>query len=674
MRKGSPTGHELPIARIRCRWRRPIGRVHHAPSGIRCATSMSFRSRLTLFFVLIVIVPMVSLTVVLFSLIADNENGKQDARVAARQSAAINLYKAAQAEADTALVEVGGDVPLATALRRHQMPAARRRAQQLLTDLHLKRIVITRKGRPPVDVGSSTATFPATRELQDTDGTSFGRLQVSATGPRAYARLVRRVTGLDVIVTRDGRVLASTLAPGARVSRLPDTPSTITVAGQEHRTAAFPVPGFDGSDVQVAVLDSTARTSANVRESRLVAAVILVGFFTLAFLFALLVSRSLQRQIGGFLEAAKRIGSGDFTARVPTVGSDEFSELGDEFNHMSTQLADKIQQVQDEQGRLALAIRRIGETFASNLDRNALLEIVLRTAVDGSGATGGRATMRVEPDGQLQQVAQAGSLDDLTAVLHQVEAMVLEAGAPREASADGVTALAHPLRAAQQADEDGPPRITGIVSVARAGVPFSSSERELFHYLAGQASVSIENVGLHETVERQAVTDELTGLSNRRRFQEVLAGEVERSRRFGQPVGLVMLDIDNFKQVNDTHGHPAGDLVLKEVARILRESSREIDEPARYGGEELAVVLPGTDLEGAFQLAERVRTGIEALRLPIRTADDEPLRVTASFGVATHPNSSHDLRSLVAGADAALYDAKHAGKNRTMRAAEVPSA
>jgi diguanylate cyclase (GGDEF)-like protein len=186
--------------------------------------------------------------------------------------------------------------------------------------------------------------------------------------------------------------------------------------------------------------------------------------------------------------------------------------------------------------------------------------------------------------------------------------------------------------------------------------------------------VSIENVGLHETVERQAVTDELTGLSNRRRFQEVLAGEVERSRRFGQPVGLVMLDIDNFKQVNDTHGHPAGDLVLKEVARILRESSREIDEPARYGGEELAVVLPGTDLEGAFQLAERVRTGIEALRLPIRTADDEPLRVTASFGVATHPNSSHDLRSLVAGADAALYDAKHAGKNRTMRAAEVPSA
>ena len=163
-----------------------------------------------------------------------------------------------------------------------------------------------------------------------------------------------------------------------------------------------------------------------------------------------------------------------------------------------------------------------------------------------------------------------------------------------------------------------------------------AAERELFHYLAGQAAVSIENVGLHETVERQAVTDELTGLSNRRRFQEALATEVERSRRFGQPVGLVMLDIDDFKLVNDTYGHQQGDLVLREVARVLRETSREIDEPARYGGEELAVVLPGTDLEGAYNLAERVRAGIEELALPLLDGEGT-LRVTASFGVAALP-------------------------------------
>jgi diguanylate cyclase (GGDEF)-like protein len=181
--------------------------------------------------------------------------------------------------------------------------------------------------------------------------------------------------------------------------------------------------------------------------------------------------------------------------------------------------------------------------------------------------------------------------------------------------------------------------------------------------------VSVENVGLHETVERQAVTDELTGLSNRRRFQETMAAEVERSKRFGQELGLVLLDIDDFKAVNDTYGHQQGDLVLREVARILRASSREIDEPARYGGEELAVVLPGTDLEGARQLAERVREGVEGLRLSIIGDEGaEPLRVTASFGAASLPASAEDVRGLIAAADEALYQAKRAGKNRTVSA------
>jgi len=129
----------------------------------------------------------------------------------------------------------------------------------------------------------------------------------------------------------------------------------------------------------------------------------------------------------------------------------------------------------------------------------------------------------------------------------------------------------------------------------------------------------------------------------------------------------VMLDIDNFKSVNDTYGHQQGDRVLAEVARVLRERTREIDAPARYGGEELAVVLPQTDMEGAFNLAERVREGIEELALPLPDGSGT-MRVTASLGVAALPTHAHDARELLAKADAALYQAKRAGKNRTFRA------
>jgi diguanylate cyclase (GGDEF)-like protein len=144
--------------------------------------------------------------------------------------------------------------------------------------------------------------------------------------------------------------------------------------------------------------------------------------------------------------------------------------------------------------------------------------------------------------------------------------------------------------------------------------------------------------------------------------------EVERARRYGHEMGLIMLDIDNFKQVNDRHGHLQGDTVLRAVARVLRQSSREIDEPARYGGEEMAVALPQTDLEGAYQFAERVRRRIEALDLQLPDGGGS-LHVTASFGVASLGTVEDQHKdSLVAAADAALYEAKRTGKNRTVRA------
>ena len=219
----------------------------------------------------------------------------------------------------------------------------------------------------------------------------------------------------------------------------------------------------------------------------------------------------------------------------------------------------------------------------------------------------------------------------------------------------------------------GARELLGVVSIARRARAFTCEEGELLEYLAGQAVVSIENASLHETVERQAVTDELTGLANAREFHAILERETERARRFHNPLGLVMVDLDDFKRVNDDHGHQQGDEVLASVASVLRDFSRDIDTPARYGGEELAVVLPQTDPKGAALLAERMREAIEALRVP-KVGRPGSLRVTASLGVAALPENAGDGEGLVAAADAALYRAKRAGKNRVELADQVPAA
>ncbi|MEA2180293.1 MAG: hypothetical protein QOG77_3590, partial [Solirubrobacteraceae bacterium] len=364
---------------------------------------------------------------------------------------------------------------------------------------------------------------------------------------------------------------------------------------------------------------------------------------------------------------ARRLGGGDFSTRVPTTGGDEFAALGEEFNKMAHQLEARLEDLAQERERVQSSMRRLGQAVGSNLDRDALLQLVVQTAVEGVGGEAGRATVRPARDAPLEERVRVGGINGLTEALREAEARALRSGKAEEAEVGDGCAIAHPLNGSETGDG-----VVGLVSVGRSGRAFTEGERDLFHYLATQAGVSMENVGLHETVARESVTDELTGLFNRRRFDEVLDTEVERAKRFGQSMALVLLDIDDFKLVNDTYGHQQGDVVLREVARVLRESCREIDEPARYGGEELAVVLPGTDLHGAYLLAERVRRGVDSLRLPLMVADGE-IHVTASLGVAALPESADEQEGLVAAADAAMYDAKRAGKNRAVRAQRDPS-
>ncbi len=621
---------------------------------------MSFRSRLTFFFVLIVIVPMVSVAFVLFRLISDSENGKADARVAAQQESAIRLFREQREAAARHLSPLAQDRVLAQALQSGQRGRATARARRLVRSRDLERIAIVDGTRTIVSAGDGEAIAPAIAPLASESGRSFGRLEVSITDADEYAGRVHRLTGLETIVRDGNRVLAATDAELAR-RPLPRR-GTVTIGGRELRVVSFDAPGFAGRRLRIATLGSRADMTSKVQRSRIVAAAILLGFFIVAVACALLVSRSLQQQIAAFLEAARRLGGGDFSAQVPTSGKDEFAELGEEFNKMSRQLEARLEELRRERERVQGSMRRLGDAVASNLDRDALLEIVVRTAVDGVGADAGRASIRGEDRTTLQERSRVGSLNGLQAAIDSVEVDALRLGGPREATVGDASAIAHPLHGAGGGDN-----LVGVVSVARAGRSFTTSEREFFRYLANQAAVSMENVDLHETVARESVTDDLTGLANRRGFDDALSREVERSKRFGTELGLVLLDLDDFKDINDTHGHQQGDVVLQEVARVLRESSREVDEAARYGGEELVLVLPGTDLTGAFQLAERVRERIEALRVP-RLVGAGTLRVTASFGVASMPQNATEEAALLAAADAALLRAKRTGKNKSERA------
>ncbi len=196
-----------------------------------------------------------------------------------------------------------------------------------------------------------------------------------------------------------------------------------------------------------------------------------------------------------------------------------------------------------------------------------------------------------------------------------------------------------------------------------------SSRINLLDIFCNQASTSIANAQLHARIEKMAATDGLTGLFNHRLFQEKLAGEFKRMKRFTEPISLILADIDHFKKVNDTYGHPVGDLVLKGVALVIRETIRDIDIAARYGGEEFAVVLPGTSGEGAKNIAERLRRKVKENPF---SANGRQIEVSVSIGIATSPPDAKSKEELIEKADQALYYAKHNGRDQSVLWSDLP--
>jgi diguanylate cyclase (GGDEF)-like protein len=187
-----------------------------------------------------------------------------------------------------------------------------------------------------------------------------------------------------------------------------------------------------------------------------------------------------------------------------------------------------------------------------------------------------------------------------------------------------------------------------------------SAQREL-SMLALQAAEALVRTRLYEQMERLATTDGLTGLLNRRTFNAQITARLREAQRYRRPLSLLLLDVDHFKKVNDTYGHPAGDAVLRGVAQLAQQQARETDLVARYGGEEMALVLPETDARGALVIGERIRAAVAAAQHP---TEQGALKVTLSVGVATWPGAGEDAAGLIESADRALYRAKQGGRNR----------
>jgi diguanylate cyclase (GGDEF)-like protein len=207
--------------------------------------------------------------------------------------------------------------------------------------------------------------------------------------------------------------------------------------------------------------------------------------------------------------------------------------------------------------------------------------------------------------------------------------------------------------------------VLGVLNVeSNSDTPLGETDVNLLSALAGSVAIAIDNARLHAEVKWMAMTDVISGLANRRAFDEILEAELTRASRYHHPLSLIILDLDSFKEYNDKWGHPAGDVRLRELANLLRLNVRDPDVAARYGGEEFAVILPDTSKLGAMKLAERLRQSAEDSALQ-KVEDQCPVPgYTISLGVATFPDDATSIEALLLMADNAELMAKRLGKNR----------
>jgi diguanylate cyclase (GGDEF)-like protein len=338
----------------------------------------------------------------------------------------------------------------------------------------------------------------------------------------------------------------------------------------------------------------------------------------------------------------------------------------------------------------------VGDTLASTHDLARILDVILASAITATSAQAGVVMLADPSDDQLRLECSQG-FDEYAAAMLAPLVVRFGTGLLGAVAADGSarhgrrsaivkpavgeppcdTFLAVPMRVAPSVgDQTG---IRGVVALydRLGGADFDESDRQALQVFAGQAAIAVDNVRQHDEAKRLSHTDPLTGLYNYRHLKDLLRREAHRAARFGHSLTVLVMDLDRFKEVNDTYGHAAGDAILVEFARRVGVEIRGVDLAFRYGGEEFVLLLPETDALGGVTVAQRLGSAVRdtPVTAPGGHASEidgaVDVRITVSIGVAVYPDHGTSGDKVLEAADDALYAAKAAGRD-TFRLAEPP--